>query len=720
MHVGGNSPQAPVVKRTVFVPLDNDGASALAEFDAISDLLPDPIKLGLEYCRIDGSTFPSLPDVSRSLARVRQKSFGDRIEKAGGRLEGDGLLTRVHVIFVGALETARARCDAIADILAGTKPPGQVVIQSTNIILCCTPDAGSGIRVCQARLDSSSNIYLENQLANGESIGKEDVFSVAAGAIFLLLLSNKIIPSGLEGAGTPWTVGFAAVHGVVGCSRGRLAALCAQRLIKKYVNLNSNHDNEPDSSAENQLRRTSPALKQAIEYHDIFSLVLELFQQHGHEQQQLEIPAAGVWREGRELAVDLGTSPALELHLSDMSDWPERLREYSRAFDMTKAAMWNSQMNLTAAFLADRNRDEILSTVHEHIKSTVSGLSNIGRYIHALRESAAKFMKAGYRKTAEMSFDHELSRLAELIDSRPSLPGMTLSLALWLIPTLAVLIFALMKVFSFPFDLFLSVVSGCAISSGAVYWIWNKYNQHHRKIMKSRDKCIEVVERRLESILAENAYGYGSDMLVDCRALYDEIEEFLEQTLNMLKRAAQDLDAIIEPESGHFGFLQPALSTRSEYERLYSTIGLKEEEYLRKAFLNFKDGLVPLASDDSNQLPGKDDYERFAEGIKTELCEWMDKELEFLDIPGLAEVMRDIATPTSSDLLTRLEEILDNAEYLSSQQIVECRAAAMIPHDLEGYLEQLRLERPELQQFTEISLRNFPLACFLRIARIEL
>jgi len=430
-------------------------------------------------------------------------------------------------------------------------------------------DSGSFSSWSQVLVTTSTN-------RRGEEVSLAAVQSSIAGMLLVSMLQGSLDSN--RSRTTFSTFGFAGLYGMTGPALNKLAEHAAYKLIDSHL-----------SSAEST--EGQRLVSKLVERHNPQKLARSLFES---EEQPLvsmdetpipsgNIPAIPSWENSKlfvsldrgELGIDL-TPPGKE------DVWVKQIREHVRAFDMTLSYAWRRQLEGKASRIAENLEEHLVETVEGLLNDLPHSPGQVAKAIQNIEEKA----NANYAPVEDPTSDLEdaFDKLRNAIVKRPSAPVLSVRLAVWVIPALVAGASIISGLYVGPRSiLFPALFAAVGVASAVGWTIW-RVQKSRNQIKEARDRALEMVVRRQEAILSENAIGCLRDpVLVSLRKALQSAKSRVDKYVDALQAAKHDLSDITKEELATPITFEPVLSLPEEYDQALDQSMIDASEWLKQA-----------------------------------------------------------------------------------------------------------------------------------------
>lgn len=529
--------------------------------------LPEGLKLAIAT-----ATAANADELVARLAELRERlshrETVEAIERSGWSVEGrEGHRVELDIVVVGTFEDAS---DWVQKVLERQPPAYYPPI--TRLILLCS-EVGDALEAAKTWSEHPALELVGPRLASGLTLDDAELPAAAAGMLLARVLPevrDRLTPGGDRAA----TFGAAGYYGLVGPSRDRLADRIAQRLIHVHL------AGEPVTSG---TRKPPAELDHFIGDFSPEEIGLRLFDPRLFDELHMEpIPAKPEWTSDHTLAVRLDRAAvALELAGSSPRRWSHHIRVFSRGFDMSVATIWRQKLERAASAL----HGEIAATFIPRFRELLGSLVYAPAYMRQLLKELRRRLAERRQAMTEIAGDLEaaLARLDAAVAARPNVIALAARMLLWVAPAVVAgtgILFA-----SYPparARLFSVLLAGAGVLLVAG-WVVGAWSRARRRLYAARDRAIDVVFRRQETIVSENAIGYLGDLVVAIAAQADSADTTLAEYCVRLEAGEQELLGRAAAALSENTSFSPVLVTPDEYARLYDSLGIDEEAWLTAA-----------------------------------------------------------------------------------------------------------------------------------------
>ncbi len=553
------------VRLTVVVGWGPFGAEVASELNRLLPALSDPL-LHAASVHVVGES----EDVAESLNSARSALVSlentERIRRAGRAIDGETVdRPRVRHWVVWDRQEIGHAPSGLSDIIVlnPTDFFAAIVGGVTDGPLPPGGDWPVGLRP----------FSLGPTLATGEQISRADVVRSVAGLLFGTLLPSLAIDLDVppKRAGT---FGFSAAVGLSGASLQRLGEHLAQRVLT--VHLDSAHRDRGGSL---------PAVAaDLIEEHDPRRLGERLFDPRQLPRLRPEpIPAQVKWNEHSELDVKLGGGAlGLQLAAHEPHAWSQRLRELSRAFDLTVAFRWRRQLELAARIIAA----EIRRTFVPRCVTLLDSLPFSPTFVEEALATLEDRLSAERKPIPDRSND--LERVLHELDARvaalPNPLALALRMALWTIPLLTVGASVVHAWYlGSPRALFLPVIFVVVVAVGAIAGVLLRLVRSHQHLANARARAIGVVVARQEAFLSGNAMACLDEVLRELRGQLGVARQSVAAYRETARGALSSLEASVHSDLASSLTMDAVLTRPSEYRDTADHLQPQLEEWLKDA-----------------------------------------------------------------------------------------------------------------------------------------
>lgn len=611
-------------------------------------------------------TIETLGEVLEKMAEsLLHRENVEAIEKLGWRLEGrEGIAVEVDLVVVASFKEAQRACTAL-DASQWLLRRRYARLRWVGLCERITAAFLSELRWPESQPLDLISRWTRSNLSAG------DAALPAAVATFLLASIVPEVRSHLNFS--PRRIasfGAAGYYGLTGPLRQQLGAFVGRRLIEVHLQ-------------EKVVRTGSRALPGELEgFLAAFSptkLALRLFDPRLFDELKMRpLPAVPQWSaDGTTLEVRLDRG-AIALELEGLSPrlWSSRIRSFSRGFDMSLAAVWCQKLGRAARAL----REEVFASFLPQFKELLGTLSFSPAWLRRLLAELRQALRTRFQAMPEATaaLKPALEDLDAAVAAMPNVFALTARMLLWVIPAVVVGISIFFAVYPPPRAWVLAVFLIVSGTLGVGLGVLGPWLKARHRLYAARDHAIDIVRRRQEVLVSENAVGFLADLVTTLNVLADQAQHLLEEYRRRLEEAVQQLKEQVDAPLEETTFFAPVVGQPMEIEELYRQLGIREERWLDDAV---GDGL--FCADDAKPLPAWLDA----------LTGWCATKIRSVETGGRFLGFRDLwairsAKRREPELPFILKRLWQRAEPLSESSGSDERTIFVVPEDVLQEVEE--------------------------------
>lgn len=576
--------EAPRVHLTGICGLGSRGREVVNLVAAHLGSFPEAMKRATATAIADN--IETLGEVLKEMAEsLLQRDNVEAIEKLGWRLEGrEGIAVELDLVVVGSFEEARRAWTALE---ASQWLLQQRYARLRWVALC---ESVTAALADELRWPESQPLDLIGRWTRS-NLSAGDAALPAAVATFLLASTVPEVGSRLNVSSRRIaSFGAAGYYGLTGPLRQQLGAFVGRRLIEVHLQ---------DEVVRTGSRALPGELEEFLAAFSPTTLALRLFDPRLFDELKMRpLPAVPQWSADKttlEVRLDRG---AIALELEGLSPrlWSSRIRSFSRGFDMSLAAVWCQKLGRAARVL----RQELSASFLLQFKKLLGTLSFSPAWLRRLLAELRQALRTRFQAmpVANAALEPALENLNAAVAAMPNVLALTARMLLWVIPAVVVGVSILFAVYPTPRAWVLTVFLIVSGTLGVGLGVLGPWLRARHRLYAARDQAIDIVRRRQEVLVSENAVGFLADLVATLNVLADQAQRLLEEYRRRLEEAVQQLkehhDAPLEETS----FFAPVVGQLTEIEELYRQLGIREERWLDDAV---RDGL--FTADDTKPLP---------------------------------------------------------------------------------------------------------------------
>lgn len=559
--------EAPRVRLTGICGLGERGGEVLGVFATHLATLPEALRLAVATAAAKGSS-----DLEATLTgledQLLRRQTVEAIEGLGWRVEGrEGIAVELDLVVVGGFQEAQTARSELEASGRRWQRPG---IRLRWVCLC---DSVAGVLEEALRWPENQPLDLVGtQCSSNLRVDPGQLPSVVAAFLMAFLIPD--LRARLEVGSQVASLGAAGYYGPTGLLYQRLGAFVARRLIELHLR---------EEGVRTGRQLLPGELEKFLANFSPEELALRLFDPRLFDELHMRpIPAVPQWTGDGTLLVRLDRA-AIALELEGLSPrlWSDHIRRFSRGFDMSLATVWRQKMGRAARVLREEIAGSFLPRFQELLGRLAFSPAWMRRLLAELRQRLQARrpplpMESGDLKPALESLDKAVAAL-------PNMVALVARTLLWVLPAAVVGTTILFAAYPPPRAWALTTLllaTAAVVTVGGVLGPWMAARG---RLYAARDRAVDLVHRRQEAIVSQNALAYLQDLVATLSVSADRAQRCLEDYCARLREAAQKLHEELETPFEEDSFFAPVVARPQELEAFFQRLGIDEELWLKEA-----------------------------------------------------------------------------------------------------------------------------------------